>query len=47
MDAAPSPEIINKVITAANKVTGVIAIDKCFARKMGFEYYVDIACNCG
>lgn len=42
MDAAPSPEIINKVITAANKVDGVVAIDKCFARKMGFEYYVDM-----
>ncbi len=42
MDAAPSPEIINKVITAANKVDGVIAVDKCFARKMGFEYYVDM-----
>ncbi len=42
MDAAPSPEVINKVISAANKVDGVIAIDKCFARKMGFEYYVDM-----
>ena len=42
MDAAPSPEIINKVISTTNKVDGVIAIDKCFARKMGFEYYVDM-----
>jgi cation diffusion facilitator family transporter len=42
MDAAPSPEFISKVIFTANKVEGVIAIDKCFARKMGFEYYVDM-----
>jgi cation diffusion facilitator family transporter len=42
MDAAPSPEIINNVILSAKKVEGVIAIDKCFARKMGFEYYVDM-----
>jgi cation diffusion facilitator family transporter len=42
MDTAPSPEIIRKVIAEANKVGGVIAVDKCFARKMGFEYYVDL-----
>jgi len=42
MDAASSPEIIHKVISAANKVDGVVAIEKCFARKMGFEYYVDM-----
>lgn len=42
MDTAPSPEIINKVVSVAGKVEGVIAIDKCFARKMGFEYYVDM-----
>jgi cation diffusion facilitator family transporter len=42
MDAAPSPEIIKKVIEASLKVDGVIAIDKCFARKMGFQYYIDM-----
>lgn len=41
-DAAPSPEIIKRVREEALNVTGVLAIDKCFVRKMGFEYYVDI-----
>lgn len=41
-DAAPSPEIIRKVREAAIKTNGVVSIDKCFVRKMGFEYYVDI-----
>jgi cation diffusion facilitator family transporter len=42
MDAAPSPEIIRKVIEASLMVNGVVAIDKCFARKMGFQYYIDM-----
>lgn len=42
MDAAPSPEVIRKVIETSLKVGGVVAIDKCFARKMGFQYYIDI-----
>ena len=42
MDTAPSPEVIQKVINASLQVGGVIAIDKCFARKMGFQYYIDM-----
>ena len=42
MDTAPPPDVIKKVIETAIKVDGVIAIDKCFARKMGFQYYVDM-----
>lgn len=42
MDAAPSPDVINKVIETSLNVHGVIAIDKCFARKMGFQYYIDM-----
>ncbi|MCU0343080.1 MAG: cation diffusion facilitator family transporter [Ignavibacterium sp.] len=42
MDAAPSPEVINKVIETSLGVDGVVAIDKCFARKMGFQYYIDM-----
>lgn len=41
-DAAPAPDVIIKVREEASKVPGVLAIDKCFVRKMGFEYYVDI-----
>ena len=42
MDTAPSPDVIKKVIEASLKVEGVVAIDKCFARKMGFQYYIDM-----
>lgn len=42
MDTAPSPQLISNVIKKGRMVEGVIAIDKCFARKMGFEYYVDM-----
>lgn len=42
MDTAPSPEFVNKIIDASLKVEDVIAIDKCFARKMGLQYYIDM-----
>jgi cation diffusion facilitator family transporter len=42
MDAAPSAEILEKVKQSARLVEGVIDLDKCFVRKMGFEYYVDL-----
>ncbi len=41
-DAAPPPDVIIKVRNAAGKIPGVLAIDKCYVRKMGFDYYVDI-----
>lgn len=42
MDTAPSSEVVEKIINTALLVKGVIAIDKCFARKMGFQYYIDM-----
>lgn len=42
MDAAPPNEIVEKVKELANAVPQVKAIEKCFVRKMGFDYYVDI-----
>jgi len=42
MDTAPSPEFVNKIIDASLKVEDVVAIDKCFARKMGLQYYIDM-----
>lgn len=42
MDSSPSPEIENKIRTNALLVEGVIALDKCRIRKMGFDYYVDL-----
>jgi cation diffusion facilitator family transporter len=42
MDAAPPTEIINEVRHLAATVTAVKGVEKCFVRKMGFDYYVDI-----
>ncbi|NUN09242.1 MAG: cation transporter [Ignavibacteriaceae bacterium] len=42
MDIAPSPEIEKSVRAIAGAVEGVIELDKCFVRKMGLEYYVDL-----
>lgn len=42
MDTAP-PKVVRQAIRdAANAVEGVQEIDKCYVRKMGWEYYVDI-----
>ena len=41
-DEAASPEIGHRVQEAARGVEGVIALDKCFIRKSGFDYYVDL-----
>lgn len=42
MDAAPSNEIVMRVRQLAGTVPGVSAIEKCYVRKMGFDYYVDL-----
>src|SRR5665213_356905 len=42
MDAAPSNEIVEKVKRRAGAVPMVKGIEKCYVRKMGFDYYVDI-----
>ena len=42
MDTAPSDSIIKDVKAVAIKVEGVTGLEKCFVRKMGFDYYVDL-----
>jgi len=42
MDAAPPPHIEGQIRTTALAVSGVIRLDKCFVRKMGFDYFVDL-----
>jgi cation diffusion facilitator family transporter len=42
MDAAPPPHIEDEVRNVARHVEGVAGLDKCFVRKMGLEYYVDL-----
>lgn len=42
MDAAPPAQVDDSIRQAAQQVEGVIALEKCFIRKMGFSYYVDL-----
>jgi len=42
LDAAPPPEIEQHVREAASAVPGVVGLEKCFVRKVGFAYYVDL-----
>ncbi len=42
MDTAPSSEIFLKVKEIAGHVKDVQQIEKCYVRKMGFEYFVDL-----
>jgi len=42
MDTAPRGEIVDRVRNAAAAVAGVVEVEKCFVRKMGLAYYVDL-----
>ena len=41
-DVAPPQTIAQQVRAIATTVPGVQGLDKCFVRKMGFEFYVDL-----
>lgn len=42
MDQAPSPNIELNIRKVASLVDGVLGLDKCYVRKVGFEFYVDL-----
>jgi cation diffusion facilitator family transporter len=42
LDTAPPPEIEQHVRKVAEGVEDVIGLEKCFVRKVGFRYYVDL-----
>jgi len=42
MDTAPRGPIVNVVQDAASSVPGVVEVEKCFIRKMGLSFYVDL-----
>lgn len=42
MDEAPPENLENDIRTTAETVDGVIEVEKCFIRKMGFDYFVDL-----
>lgn len=42
MDASPDPEFVENVRRVAGMVPGVVRIEKCMVRKMGYHYFVDM-----
>ncbi len=42
MDTSPPSRMKDQIFRSARKVSGVRGFHKCFVRKMGFEYYVDL-----
>ncbi|WMJ75079.1 cation diffusion facilitator family transporter [Cytophagaceae bacterium ABcell3] len=42
LDTAPPPELNEQTKQIAAQIEGVEGLDKCFVRKMGFEYYIDL-----
>jgi divalent metal cation (Fe/Co/Zn/Cd) transporter len=41
-DVAPATILEQEVRRAAGSVNGVLALEKCLIRKMGFDFYVDL-----
>jgi cation diffusion facilitator family transporter len=41
-DVAPHPDIEAQVRAIAGSVPGILSMDKCFVRKMGLSFYVDL-----
>ena len=41
-DVAPDAAMEARVRTIAERVPGIFGLDKCFVRKMGFNFYVDL-----
>lgn len=42
MDTMPAPPLMQQLREAALKVPGVHGVEKCYARKTGFQYHVDL-----
>ena len=42
MDARPNRELIDQIRQAAGAIVGVVRVEKCFVRKMGHRYFVDM-----
>jgi cation diffusion facilitator family transporter len=42
MDRSPNQELVDQIREIAGKTDGVNAVEKCFVRKMGFHYFVDM-----
>lgn len=41
-DVAPHPHMEEQIRVLAGRVPGILGLDKCFVRKMGFSFYIDL-----
>jgi len=42
LDTAPAPQLEEEVRAVASTISGIIGLEKCHVRKVGFRYYVDL-----
>ena len=42
MDRSPDRELIEKIRAVAQTIPGVDGVEKCFVRKMGYQFFVDM-----
>ncbi len=42
MDRAPDRELIEQIRAVAETIPGVDGVEKCFVRKMGYQFFVDM-----
>jgi cation diffusion facilitator family transporter len=42
MDSSPNREVVDKIRAVAAAVPGVERVEKCLARQMGYQYFVDM-----
>ena len=42
MDRSPDRELVEKIRAAAGTIPGVDRVEKCFVRKMGYQFFVDM-----
>jgi cation diffusion facilitator family transporter len=42
MDTMPDPALMKRIREVAGSVSGVDGVEKCFARKTGLQYHVDL-----
>jgi len=42
MDRSPDRKLVNQIRTVAGTIPGVAGVEKCFVRKMGWQFFVDM-----
>jgi cation diffusion facilitator family transporter len=42
MDSSPNREIVDRIRAIAEAVAGVVRVEKCLVRQMGYQYFVDM-----